>query len=325
MNRVAGTLVHLWNCCHGCGAKPISGLRFSCQSCPSGPDNDLCERCYKAYKERGAIKHPAADSADIASVASDHVFREYEGSPAAAYDAWLALPGRSELPPSLPHRCILRPEFCCGKRSFFGSHSFLVSGTPVAAPILLTAIHVMDELVRSHGIDCSPANTSYSGQELARVVTTVNVYDVFAANWMGAYIGSVGPMLPLANARIGDEEPLSHRDIAAFYATELTGGAAIPAAAFAPEPGEIIWLAANSGDSAKRKLLPAVTVESTPDTLIYRYLEHTGPRFTSGAPMVNKRGEAVGINCGAGYLQRLQFGHANTMTSIKRHLSGVAE
>src|SRR5919201_3732442 len=38
-------LIHIWYRCHNCGMQPIVGQRFECQTCPSGPDNDLCEKC----------------------------------------------------------------------------------------------------------------------------------------------------------------------------------------------------------------------------------------------------------------------------------------
>jgi hypothetical protein len=74
----------------------------------------------------------------------------------------------------------------------------------------------MDSLIQERGIDASANNHSYSGHELPRVVTDVNLYDVFASNWMAAPLGRALSMLPLPNARIKDEEPFSQRDIAAF-------------------------------------------------------------------------------------------------------------
>lgn len=186
--------------------------------------------------------------------------------------------------------------------------------------MLLTAFHVMDEFVKSQGLDCSPGNR-LSVPDVSRLITRVNVYDVFSRNWMTACMGSAGPMINLNDARIGDEEPYSHRDIAAFHADRLPVSSALRLATAKPNVGETVWLVASSGSTVQPKHYRAVAVESTESTLIFRYADLVGARHTSGAPIVNRRGEVVGINCGAGAIQGHKFGHANPVTSIRRHLA----
>src|ERR1700757_3179145 len=69
-------LVHIWNRCHACGATPIVGLRFACQTCPAGADNDLCQACYRLF-EQGQIEHPSPEARE--APVGHHVFRVFEG------------------------------------------------------------------------------------------------------------------------------------------------------------------------------------------------------------------------------------------------------
>ena len=66
-------LVHIWNRCHACGAAPIIGPRFACQTCPSGADNDLCATCYRLF-EQAQIEHPSPDARE--APAGRHLFRD---------------------------------------------------------------------------------------------------------------------------------------------------------------------------------------------------------------------------------------------------------
>src|SRR5690349_16558041 len=147
--RMSG--VHIWNHCHACGAQPIVGMRFECQSCPAGPDNDLCEACHRGW-ERGSVVHPAPSS-HVQIDAVTHVFRSYEGR--ASDDRWLSVPRAMATAPIVPDRFVVRPEFRCGRDSFFGAYAFVVEPENGGAPLLLTALHVMDEVIKTKGVASS--------------------------------------------------------------------------------------------------------------------------------------------------------------------------
>jgi len=180
----------------------------------------------------------------------------------------------------------------------------------------------MDSLIQERGIDASANNHSYSGYELPRVVTGVNLYDVFASNWMAAPLGRALSMLPLPNARIKDEEPFSQRDIAAFVVDHAARVSPAPLADRLPGVGEPIWLVVKPEGGPRQRTIAATVVEQTEATFIFRYLDDTAamPRFTSGAPLVNRAGEVVAINVGFGTLDGRSFGHGNHVDSIRRHL-----
>ncbi len=186
---------------------------------------------------------------------------------------------------------------------------------------MLTALHVLDELAKFRGVDCSDGNMAYTGRELPYQVTGVRLYDPFSLNWMLAEVGTAGDMLPLPNARIAAVEPFSQRDIAAFRIVSSTSFHPLQLAAVPPIVGEPIWLAANRGRGVRERTIPAVVVEITKETQLFRFAtQATMPPHTSGAPLLNRLGEVVGINVGGGMLDEYRLGHGSHVGSMRHHL-----
>ncbi len=254
-----------------------------------------------------------------ARAGEQHHFTRRPGMSRLGWLHWNDVPDARGTAPPIPDHFVVRPEFRARKESFIGSYGFVVAGQP---NILLTCLHVMSSLIQATQIDASANNSSYSGQELPRVVTGVNLYDVFASHWMAALLGRGTAMLALPDARTKEEEPFSQRDIAAFVVDGAARVAPVPLAQRVPEVGEPIWLAVKVEGGQQRRTIGAVVVEQAEATFIFRYLDDaTGmPRFASGAPLVNRAGEVVAINVGMGRLDGRYFGHGNHVDSIRRHL-----
>jgi hypothetical protein len=222
----------------------------------------------------------------------------------------------------VPDRRVLRPEFMTASGSSLGSYAFAIAADAGQPPLVITALHVLDEVIKSARIDCTAENTSYTGRELPAIVRSVNLYDPFAANWMRAHLGEARPMLAIPGARIDDEEPYCQRDVAAFVAP---GDGLNPArlADAPPAPGDPVWLAVNDRAHGRRTIR-AVVVERSPRAMIFRYARGTElPKYSSGAPIVDRRGGVVGINVGAGALGGCRYGHAVHVGSIRAHLASV--
>jgi hypothetical protein len=312
-------LIHVWSRCHACGAAPIVGLRFSCQTCPAGPDNDLCEACHRAL-QRGGVQHPPPEAREAPPGA--HVFRAFEGVAREQLAPWLAVPWSSAPAPAIADRFVVRPEFRSGPESFFGSYGFVIAEPDGGPPLMLTALHVLDELAKFKGIDCTTDNAAYTGTELPPCVTGVKLYDPFAPNWVLAELGAAGAMLCLPDARICPDEPYSQPDVAAFRVGSSTPVNPARLAVAAPAVGEPMWLAVNLGRGVRERTIAAVVVEITERTLIFRFVAGTAmPTYTSGAPLLDRIGEVVGLNIGGGMLDGHRIGHASHVTSIRRHLN----
>jgi hypothetical protein len=310
-------LLHIWNRCHACSAAPIVGLRFTCQTCPAGADNDLCEACYRLF-EQGQVKHPPPEARE--APAGPHVFRPFEGIERERAAPWLAVPWSRAPAPMVPDRFVVRPEFRSGRESFFGSYGFVVIAEDGGSPLVLTALHVLDELAKFRGIDCSESNAAYSGRELPHQVTGVQVYDPYAANWILSELGSAGEMLTLPRARICTSEPYSQRDVAAFRVLPASKFQALRVARVIPAVGDPVWLAVNLGRGIAERASPAVVTEITDDTFVFRYAKPaTLPPYTSGAPVLNRAGEVVAVNVGGGTLDGYRIGHGTHVVSLRRH------
>jgi hypothetical protein len=309
--------VHIWNRCHACGAAPIVGLRFACQTCPTGADNDLCQACYHLF-EQGRVVHPSPEAREAR--AGRHIFRSFEGSEREQVVPWLAVPWSVAPAPTVPDRFVVRPEFRSGRESFFGAYGFVVADDG-RNPLMLTALHVLDELAKFNGVDCTDSNMAYTGRELPNLVTSVQLYDLFAPKWMLAELGTAGDMLPLPDARIGAIEPYSQRDVAAFRVAPSASIHPLRLAAAPPAKGEPIWLAINRGGGLRERTVQAIAVEITGQTLIFRFAAGaTMPPHTSGAPLLNRAGDVVGINVGCGMLEGNLLGHGAHVSSVRRHL-----
>jgi hypothetical protein len=313
--------VHVWQRCHGCGAAPIIGSRYDCQTCPAGPDNHLCAICFTRF-EAGDLRHPAPGThAQGLSLTTAHVFAAGLGARPAQLAPWGSVPAISAPAPEVPDRFVLRPEFRTSTASYWGSFAFAIEALSGAGVLVVTALHVLDELIRAEGVDCSPANQRYTGEELPHAVVRVALYDPCAPNWMLAEIGNASRMLQLPAARVGEQEPYCQRDIAAFVPDERLPLRAGLLAARPPQIGEPVWLAAPTGHPDASRTRAAVVVEISEAALIFRFIGGTvSPRYTSGAPVLNARSEVVGINIGAGRVGTDRYGHAHHVGNMRRHL-----
>jgi hypothetical protein len=313
-------LIHVWHRCHGCGAAPIAGPRFDCQECPPGPDNTLCEPCYDAFR-RGALAHPSPPGRDASR--TPHVFLRAEGRSPSEFEHWDRVADAPAPAPPVPDRFVVRPELRVGPASFVGSYAFVAALGAAGPRYVITALHVLGELAIESKIDCSAANASYTGAELPRRIDRVELYDVFAAKWMFASLGYASSMLVLSGARIDEEEPCCQNDIAAFVPEPSAELTAVPIAETPPEAGEPIWLAVRTGGA--ERAIGGVVVERTGAAMIFRFAPFgESPRFSSGAPLVNRHGEVVGINVGAGAFDGRRYGHGVHAGSMRRHLESVA-
>ena len=306
--------IHLWQHCHHCNESPITGVRYECQDCPAGPDIDLCSTCFELYKQ-GKICHPQEKT--HFSEDTLHKFLSRRGELAKPIDSWLDIPMPEGNDPQVENGFVVRPEFCFAGKSVFGGHGFVVNTSK--GLIFLTALHVLDEVIKKSNIDASVENNQYTGKELPQVINTVNLYDVMEDKWMFYDIGLCGEMMVLPDARVGEIEPISYRDISAFTLKESINIRAGTLAMNCPDIGEPIWLVSKMSDRSRSR--EAVVVDKTAHSFVFRYESNEPlPKYCSGAPLLNKNGQVVAINVGGGFFKNQRFGHANHVGNIRQHL-----
>lgn len=317
--------VHLWQSCHGCGMSPIEGMRYECQDCPVGPNIDLCADCFELY-QNDQLKHPKQSSTrnDASDSSSEkHCFSRKQGKPypKERLNNWLQHPMPSQGAPVLNDGFVVRPMFTAGSDYVIGSSGFVVEVN--AQAIAITALHVMDELVKKRNIDT--AADHYSGEELPSIVAEVDLYNIFAETWMLEHLGKSDKMLVLPNARIHEVEPKSNNDIAVFTVTDKGQLNPGTLAKESPLVGEKVWLAFVDEELGGKKLSPAVVVESTEEIFIFRFDTSNTKQSSggSGSPILNAAGEVVAIHAGEGRFQGVKLGHANNVGSIHRHLKNA--
>lgn len=312
--------VHIWYHCHHCGKSPISGPRYHCVSCPDGPDNDLCEECYENHLQ-GTVPHPAKDSLGEQLNLPEHKFEKSEGELASQFEPWLKVKNPKAEAPALPKYSVVRPIFSAGADSAIAGYAFAASPGEGREPVLLTALHVLDELIKKKCINCDNNNEHYTGRELPSAITDVDLYDVYAPNWMMCPVGPAGRMLVLPQARTGEKEPLSDLDIAAFRLTGNTKVRPLPLATEPPKVGDAVFNAARIDGKPGKFMMGQVVVEITDRTMILKSLNPAEKTpYSSGSPILNQAGEVVGLKVGGGRFKGQRLAHANHIGNIRRHL-----
>jgi hypothetical protein len=131
-----------------------------------------------------------------------------------------------------------------------------------------------------------------------------------------------GPALSLPGARPFSASDAS-TDLSLFYAPESLASRALDLAASGPAVNDDVWLLARLVDGAlPSDLLHRARVVSSDDKMLV--YEFDSPslqlRATSGAPVVNARGQIVGLNLGARADQGKLVAFGNPVSSVERQI-----
>ncbi|GLY95407.1 hypothetical protein Acsp02_26620 [Actinoplanes sp. NBRC 103695] len=214
------------------------------------------------------------------------------------------------VPPPVDLDAVFRPTFQTTEGEVNAGSAFLVNW-PDGRVLMLTAHHLLGE--------AGGMSREYTGAELPGVVSGVFASSVDDEN---IEIAS-STMVSLPEAVSSDVD--IRRDLAAFQIADARGAVVLDLAEAPPEPGDRVYLLAESGEPGSR-IFPAVeTGKATTPFLQFAYDDEVDLKATSGAPLLNSDGKVVGVNIGGDAGKSPVEGHANSIETVvpmlERHLS----
>lgn len=191
-----------------------------------------------------------------------------------------ALPAVPDVPESLPANALLRPRFHGGPGAEFEAGSAFLCQAQPDEVLLLTAHHLFGE---AGGLEKNLAWNEVAEKYPACTATVQGAETAVAAT----------QFLPMPGAA-GMSDKTTALDLAAWKAAPQDGVAVLPLARTLVKIGDIVYL-----NSLHDGWIPALVVTAKPEMLAYRFFK---PRVklqaTSGAPVVNAKGEVVALNTG---------------------------
>jgi hypothetical protein len=236
-----------------------------------------------------------------------------DGPPAARWEGPASAPAGAAAP-TVGRNAVLRPVFDTTEGEI-GAGTAFVLGRDDGTYVLVTAHHLfgpnggMSRDIRADELTSVVRGvTATSADDSSVKLTSRRVVEIAGAS---AFIPSDG------------NTPTDVRpDIAAFR-LDGPGGATVLALAAEPaEKGDRVYLLAEVSGSDAR-LHPA-TVDGTGRTAVsYAFDESLELRGSSGAPMLNARGEVIGINAAGGENGGETFGLCGPLDAVREKLAGA--
>ncbi|MBX3735383.1 MAG: trypsin-like peptidase domain-containing protein [Candidatus Didemnitutus sp.] len=210
--------------------------------------------------------------------------------------------------PNPPGDVVFKPTFLTGYDSLTAGTGFLVRID--GAPVFVTAHHLFGPAAGLER-DLSPTEAK-------------NFVSALAASSMDhpSLILVSSEMMFIPAAKAFDQRDAAH-DIAAFRLSNYHG-ATLVISAVSPKVGEKVYLLARPRGEQELRLLSAVVSRVGKASIEYSY-DQSGMNLagTSGAPILNDKGEVVAINLGGGDLKGKVFGFGNPSTSFVALLSNA--
>jgi hypothetical protein len=211
--------------------------------------------------------------------------------------------------PDAAQQAICRPQITADGQSFVAGTGFLLEAN--GKTLLVTALHLFGP---NGGME-----TQVGWADMPAHVSGVDC-TVFAT---GAVWQTDKPLLIPGAEALGAKGPL--RDLAAF---PFTGSAPVrlKLAAVSPKAGDSVWLVAQVLKGAPRSQLlhHGVVSYAGDDALEYR-MDNDTPVITatSGAPVVNAKGEVVAVNLAGGVIDSHFYATGDSLVSLRRLLAGA--
>lgn len=219
-------------------------------------------------------------------------------------------------PPPVPDGFVLRPFFNNGVKTWSAGTAFVVDFQ--GQPLIVTALNLLGP---NGGME-----TQIEAKQLPEQLKSVEVRDAF--NGRGAGRTTATLLIPEAHVMKDD----AAGDVAAFKiprppTLSIAGGTTTPIipgklASSAPKKGDTLFLAtALASGKQESRVFSAKVLQADDKWLFYRFddsaLDLTG---TPGAPLLNDKGEIVGMQLGGGKNDEGLIGAACPLPALQARL-----
>lgn len=129
-------------------------------------------------------------------------------------------------------------------------------------------------------------------------------------------------MLDVGGKAVSDWDDVRN-DLAVFaIEPQPTGTTTLPLVGALPKPGETVWMLSQA--AGKPELVHQATIALASERIVqYAFAEAIDLRGTSGAPVVNQKGEVVAINLGSGKNGDQVYGLGGSSIGIRAKLASA--
>lgn len=213
----------------------------------------------------------------------------------------------------IPNNFVFRPYFETVEGEFSAGTAFAVKLKNIDKPVIVTAIHLFGP---GGGLE-----EQIDAGSLPDFIINAKFYDLF----VDKLSVESNEVLPISDAK---PYPSINTDIAAFIISEDSDISTAVIFEGKVQPGEEVWLVASvySGEPEGKKLHRAIVTKSSDEKLKFIYDNNKiDLTATSGAPIINDKGQVVGINIGSGNVGDKLFGIANPSSSFYNMLENAAK
>ena len=211
---------------------------------------------------------------------------------------------------ALPANAVFDVQWETTDGSYAAGTSFLMKTDLTENPLLITAIHFFGD------------EDYISGEALPEYVQGGEIYDIMKDIDAPAD-GTISGVFPVPDATAFGAVETASKDVAAFTVEDTSAMNAFPMASEPCKPGDMIYLAArlDSEYIYEDNLYPCVVVSDDGTDLYYILTDTFTTSGASGCPLLNSKGEVVGIHIASNGSTR--YGHS--ISSIYEQLKASPE
>lgn len=234
---------------------------------------------------------------------------------AAAVLAAALLPFASlaAIAPRLSSRCAARPAILLRDGEQLEAGTAFEVNKPGGGVVVLTALHLF-----------GPEGGLRSDLPPGQLPDLVEEFDLYSMDY-GHRLGRTGKGLSRSGYPFPSRGADCRGDLAVFSAPEETGLAPLSLAKADSPVGSHVWLVGKAyGDAGAAPVLYFATVtEERPDATVILLNEPLDTRGMSGSPVVDNRGELIGMDLGWQEIDGVKHLLLNPVSSIRAHLRAV--